>query len=99
MPASQFRIWAASRLSQDFCHHPARFAVCEALFLAVVMVDEFGVVEPEEVQQRGVIVVRADRIHDGLVPELIGCAVGHAAFDPAAGEPTAEALAIVITPG
>src|SRR5262245_57629162 len=67
--------------SQYLSHHTARFAVREALFLAVVMVDEFGVVEPEEVQQRGVIVVRADRIQNSLVPEFISCAVGHAALD------------------
>src|SRR5204863_10023512 len=35
----------------------------------------------------------------GLVAELVSRAIGHAALDPAAREPTAEPLAIVIAPG
>src|SRR2546421_8788234 len=63
------------------------------------MVKKFGVVEAEEVQQRGVIIIRADRIDDCFVSELIGFAVSHAALNPAAGEPTAEALSVVIASG
>ena len=50
-------------------------------------------------KQRRVVIVWADRIHDRLVPELVGLAVGHAALDPATCKPTAEALAVVIAPG
>src|SRR5438309_10326447 len=50
-------------------------------------------------KQRRVVIVWADRIHDRLVPEFVGLAVGHAALDAAAREPTAEPLAVVIAPG
>src|SRR5882762_10207710 len=50
-------------------------------------------------KQRRVVIVWADRIHDRLVPEFVRLAVGHAAFDTAAREPTAEPLAVVIAPG
>src|SRR3989442_176888 len=88
-----------SSVPQNLLHDAAGFGVGDAFFLAVVEVEEFRVIEAEEVKQRGVIIVRADRIHDRLVPELVGFAVGHAALDPAAREPTAEPLAIVIAPG
>src|SRR5882762_6214292 len=50
-------------------------------------------------KQRRVVIVWADRIHDRLVPEFVRLAVGHAALDAAAREPTAEPLAVVIPPG
>src|SRR5213595_1348134 len=64
-----------------------------------MVVNEFRVVEAEEVKQRRVVIVWADRIHDRLVPEFVGLAVDHAALDAAAREPTAEPLAVVIAPG
>ena len=80
-------------------HHAARFAVGEALALPVLMVGQARVVEAEEMHQRGVVIVRAHRIDDRLVTELVRPAVGHAALEPAAGHPTGEALAVVVAAG
>src|ERR1041384_2895483 len=89
----------ASRVLQNLLHDTAWLAVGNALFLAVVEVKELGMVQAEEVEQCGVIIVRADRIPGGLVPELVGLAIRHATLDAAAREPTAESLTVVIAPG
>src|SRR5204862_7859092 len=78
---------------QNLLHHPACLPIRDSLLLAVMEVSQLAVIEAEEVEERGMIVVRADRIHHGLVAELVCLAVGDAAFDSAAGQPTAEALA------
>src|SRR5689334_12672692 len=83
----------------DLRYNAARLRVGDALLLTVVMVDELRVFEAEEVEQGGVIIVRADRVRHGLVPELVGFAVDHAAFKAAAGHPGTEALAVVVAAG
>src|SRR4051812_8037540 len=83
-------------VGQDFFYDAAWFAVGDSFFLAVVVVKEFGVIEAEEVEQGGVIIVRTHGVNDGFVPEFVGFAVGHAAFDSTAGEPGAKALAIMV---
>src|SRR5262245_55254436 len=89
----------ASCVAQNFLHHAAWFAVGDPLFLAVVMVKELGVVEPEEMKERGVIIIRANGIDDSLVPKLICLAVNHSALKTAARDPGAETLSIVIASG
>src|SRR5690606_17431874 len=71
-------------------------AVGDLLFLAVVQVSQLLVVETELVQQRRLKIVGSDDVGDRLVAELIGLAIGHAPLDSAAGQPDAEALAVVI---
>src|SRR5262245_53382845 len=44
------------------------------------------------------IVIRADTILDRFVPEFVGRAINRSPANPAAGEPSAESLAIVIAP-
>src|SRR6478609_2423925 len=53
-------------------------------------------VEAEQVQQRGVVVVMGDDVLDSLVAQLIGCTMRAAAPDPAAGEPHAETIGVVV---
>src|SRR6266536_2389328 len=89
----------ASCVSQNLAYDATGFSVGDAFLLAVVLVNEFGVVDAEKVEERGVIIVRADRIADGFVPEFVGLAVCHPALDPAARKPGAEPLAVVIAPG
>src|SRR5947207_3258855 len=88
-----------SRVAQNFPHHSARFAVGNPFLLAVVIVNEFGRIKAEEVKQRGMIIIGANRIHHRFVAELVGLPVGHAALDPAPCQPTAEPLSIVIPAG
>ena len=53
-------------------------------------------VEAHEVQDGGPHVIDGGLAIDGLIAEVIGAAVGVAAFDAAAGHPDAEAVGIVI---
>ena len=39
-----------------------------------------------------------DRFLDGLEPELIRCAIGHAPFDAASGHPDGEPVMVMIAP-
>src|SRR5436190_18200143 len=50
-------------------------------------------------EEGGVIVVGADGLHGGLVPELVGFPVGPAAADSSAGQPDGEPLPVVIASG
>ena len=47
-------------------------------------------IEAEQVQHGGMEVVDAHFVHDGLLPDLVGLAVVHAAFHAAAGQPRGE---------
>ena len=87
------------RLGENLLHDAGRAAVGEALLAAVGMVDEPGVVEAEQVEDRGLEVVGRDDVLDGAVADLVGRAVGHAALDAAAGQPDREALAVVVAAG
>src|SRR6185503_17196630 len=87
---------AASSLLQDLLHHAAWLGIGDAFLLAIVMVEELRVVEPEQMQQCCVIIIRTHRIHDRLVSELVGFAVGHAALEAATGDPGAEALSVMV---
>src|SRR5262249_25772526 len=63
---------------------------------AGIAVGQLGVVEAEQVQDGSVQVVDVDRLFDGLVAELVGCAVDMAALDATAGQPNGEAPVVVI---
>jgi len=59
-------------------------------------VGELQMVHAGQVEHGGVQVVEVDFVLDGEVAVIVGGAVGHAAFDAAAGEPHGEALRVVV---
>src|SRR5687768_10881226 len=63
---------------------------------AVVIEAQPLVVEAEDVQDRRVQVVDRRDLVDGLVAEVVSCAVAEGAFDACAGEPDGETLGVVI---
>ena len=70
--------------------------VGQAEVAARVAVGQPLVVEAEEVQERGVQVVVVDLVFYRGEAELVGLAVGDAAFDAAAGEPDRVAFGVVV---
>ena len=83
--------------SQNFFHHLA-VHVGQAVIAPLKAEREPGVVESELVEERGMKVVDVDEAGGDVEAELVGDAVGVAPFDAAAGEPEAEAAAVVIAP-
>ncbi len=63
---------------------------------AGVAVGQALVIEPEQVEDRGVQVVDVHRVLDGLVAELVGLAVGDPGLHAAAGHPEGESLVVVV---
>src|SRR5687768_16191187 len=59
---------------------------------ALVEVDELGVVEAHQGEDRGVQVVDVEPVLDGVQANLVGGADGPAAGDAAAGHPHGEAV-------
>src|SRR5437870_3070081 len=88
---------ANARSSHNFVNHAAGFAIGEMLLLAVVMKGQFGMIEPKEMQERGMVIIRADGILDCFVAELVGRAIDRSAANSAARQPRAESLPVVIT--
>ena len=56
-------------------------------------------VDPQQVQQRGMEVVPGHRVLGGLPADVVGGPVGSAPSDTASGEPAGEPVAIVVTAG
>ena len=56
------------------------------------------VIESQKVQNRGVKIVYVHTIFDGVIADVIGCAVYKTRFHPAAGHPYRIAVWIVISP-
>src|SRR3981189_2252323 len=54
------------------------------------------VIEPEQVQDRGVQVVDVHRVLDGLVTEVVGPAVGDARLHAPTGQPEREPLVVMV---
>ena len=73
--------------------------VGEAETAPVVGIGELLVIKAEEVEDGGVEVMDIDLVHGGFVAEFVGLAMGDSALDPAAGEPSGEAMRIVIPAG
>jgi hypothetical protein len=67
------------------------------LLLTIVVEDQFIVLEPEQVQQRGLVIVGRYLVDGRAVAHLIRFSVNHGGLDATAGEPGAEALTIVIS--
>src|SRR5687768_1509939 len=88
-----------SCVAQNFFHDATGLRVGDAFFLAVMVVNEFGMIDAEEVEQGSVVIVWAYRIDDSFVSKFVGLAVSDAAFNAAARQPGAEALAVMIAAG
>ena len=63
---------------------------------ALKAVRQSRMVDPHQVEDRGVEVVDGDGILDHAVAQVVGGPVGDAPLDPAAGHPDGEAVVIVI---
>src|SRR6516164_10258007 len=73
------------RSGQDLLDHARRPAVDQALFAAVAVVNELRVVQTEQMQDGGLVIVGRDDVDGGLVSDLVGCAIHGAPLDSAAG--------------
>ncbi len=83
---------------QDFAHDPRRLALEQSVGAAVVRVHEAVGIQAEQVQKGRVLVVVGYHVLDRVMAEVIRSTVDAAAFDPAAGEPGAEAVRVVVAP-
>ena len=54
-------------------------------------------IEAEEVEQSGVVVVMADGVLYRFVAELVGFTVNVTGFEPASGDPHSEAVGVVVS--
>ena len=61
--------------------------ICETEISTLETIDEFLVVNPEEVEHRGMEVVDMDDIFNGVVSQFVGVPVADAAFDSATCHP------------
>ncbi len=83
-------------LSEQFVDNGGGLFVGEGELLAVSLVGEFFVVEPEELEERGVVIVMGDDAFDRAVTPFVGFAMDVSAFESATGEPHAESVSIVV---
>ena len=63
---------------------------------AGVAVGQALVVEPEQVEDRGVQIMHVHRVLDGLVAELVGPAIGDPRPGAPSGQPEGESLVVVV---
>ena len=70
--------------------------VGQAEVAALEAVGQPGVLDPQQVQDRGVEVVDLDRVLDDVVGEVVGLAVDEARLDAAAGQPDREAARVMV---
>lgn len=70
--------------------------VGQAVVASLEPVGESGVVESQQVEQRGVQVVDVDRVGDNVETEIIGLTMGMPGPQSAAGQPDAEAAIVVV---
>ena len=86
--------WHRSR--QHSLHHLRRLDSGEALIQALVGEGEAVVGDAHAVEDRRVEVVQVDGVFDDVVAEVVGLAVGGAAFHAAAGHEHREAFRVVV---
>ena len=70
--------------------------VSQAVVAALVFEGEAGVVDAEEVEDRGVEIVDVDGVGGDVVGEVVGLAEGEAGFYSRAGEKDGEAAGVVV---
>jgi hypothetical protein len=63
-----------------------------------VAVNEFGVIESEQMEHRRVEVVQMDNAVDRLVAKLVGGTVSQSASRSATGQPSCVAFGVVVSP-
>src|SRR4051794_10159385 len=78
-------------LFQDIAMHIRELEVA-----AAETIGELFVIDAEQMQDRGVVVVKRRDLFDGVVAEIVSGAIGSAAAHAAAGHPGAEAGGIVV---
>ncbi len=83
-------------LGEDTVDDVGGFDAGEFHIESLVSVGEALVIDTEEVEHGGVEVTDVDDIVDRVVAEFVGCAVGGAGLDAAAGEPHGEAFDMVV---
>ena len=83
--------------SEDFTNHIPR-DIRQAEIPPRVTIREARVLEPEQVQDRGVIVIDVNRIGDNRRAEFIRLAVSRAAAHAGAREQTRKRLRVMISP-
>ena len=76
-----------TRSRQNFADHPAFAFGRQSLFLPVVDVGQFGMIQAELMQQRGLEVIRGDDVFDRAMAEFVGLAERHSGLDASAGQP------------
>lgn len=84
-------------LGQQLSHHLCFGIVHEDLLGAVSFEGELLGLQPEEVQECGVVVEVIDDFFDGMMAELIGGSMRVTTFESTARHPHAEAVGIVVT--
>ena len=72
--------------------------ICQPEISPAVTVNEFGVIESEQMKHGRVQVVQMDNAVDRLVAKLVGGAVSQSASRPAAGQPSRVAFGVVVSP-
>ena len=77
---------------QNLADQPRVLPVHEGHLRPVALEDDLLVVEAEEVQERGVVVVVVHDVLHRVMAELVGLAVGEALLEAAAGHPHREAV-------
>ena len=65
----------------------AGLSVEDRLVLGIAGEGQFFGVEPEEVEQRGVVILVVAHLLDGLVSEFVGVSVGQSTPKTASGQP------------
>ena len=73
-----------------------RSARRQVLFLPVVEIDQFGVIQTKLPQDSRLIVIRGHHVLDRLVPKLICGPVGHASSNSTSGKPGRKTLSVVV---
>ena len=64
----------------------------------LVLERQFGVVDPQAMEDRGVQVMDVDGVSSDVVTEVVGRAVSDAGLDASAAEPDREAAWMVVAP-
>ena len=92
------KVMHSNAFSRQHGTHHVPGHVGQAEVSAVVAVGQLGVVQANQVQDRGVQVVDAHAVGHGLEADVVGRAVGHAAADACPGHPHGEGVGGRVVP-
>ena len=85
----------ARRSGQD-CLHDSSRDIGESKVTTVVAVGQLLVVEPQQVEKRGVEIVDADPVHDCLMADLIGSAIVRPCVDTRSSQPDCVRMLVMV---